>query len=51
MRQIEIHKLADDARFGRFHAGVLFWCALVIIFDGYVQTTRHGCAGATARAT
>ncbi|WP_423200640.1 Major facilitator superfamily (MFS) profile domain-containing protein (plasmid) [Cupriavidus sp. H19C3] len=35
MRQIDIHKLADDARFSKFHAGVLFWCALVIIFDGY----------------
>ena len=35
MRQIDVHKLADDARFNRFHGLVLFWCALIIIFDGY----------------
>ncbi|WP_202131456.1 MFS transporter, partial [Escherichia coli] len=27
--------VADHARFGRFHAITLFWCALIIIFDGY----------------
>jgi hypothetical protein len=35
MRQIDVHKLADDARFNSFHVLVLFWCALIIIFDGY----------------
>ena len=35
MNQIDVHKLADEARFNRFHALVLFWCALIIIFDGY----------------
>src|SRR4249919_2996730 len=35
MREIDVHKLADGARFNRFHALVLFWCALIIIFDGY----------------
>jgi AAHS family benzoate transporter-like MFS transporter len=35
MRQIDIHKLADNARFNRFHASVLGWCALIIICDGY----------------
>jgi AAHS family benzoate transporter-like MFS transporter len=35
MRHIDIHKLADDARFTRFHAGLLFCCAFIIIFDGY----------------
>jgi len=35
MRQIDVHKLADEARFNRFHGLVLFWCALIIIFDGY----------------
>ncbi|UIF91133.1 MFS transporter [Cupriavidus sp. UYPR2.512] len=35
MRQIDVHKLADEARFNRFHALILFWCALIIIFDGY----------------
>jgi len=35
MRQIDVHRLADEARFNRFHGFVLFWCALIIIFDGY----------------
>ncbi|WP_439686330.1 Sugar phosphate permease [Cupriavidus oxalaticus] len=35
MRQIDVHQLADEARFNRFHAQILFWCALIIIFDGY----------------
>lgn len=35
MRQIDLHKLADDARFNRFHRLVLLWCALIIVFDGY----------------
>jgi AAHS family benzoate transporter-like MFS transporter len=35
MRQIDIHKIADEAKFNGFHALVLFWCALIIIFDGY----------------
>ncbi|WP_088283878.1 MFS transporter [Ideonella sp. A 288] len=35
MRHIDVHKIADEARFNRFHGLVLFWCALIIIFDGY----------------
>src|SRR6478672_6391562 len=35
MRQIDVHKFADEAKFNRFHGGVLLWCALIIIFDGY----------------
>lgn len=35
MRQIDVHKLSDEARFNGFHAKVLLWCALIIIFDGY----------------
>src|SRR3982750_1336978 len=35
MRQIDLHKLADDARFNGLHRLGLFWCALIIIFDGY----------------
>jgi len=35
MRQIDLHQLADDVRFNRFHGLVLFWCALIIVFDGY----------------
>ena len=35
MRHIDLHKLADEAKFNGFHRGVLLWCALIIIFDGY----------------
>jgi AAHS family benzoate transporter-like MFS transporter len=35
MRDIDLHQLADEARFNGFHGRVLFWCALIIIFDGY----------------
>lgn len=35
MRNIDVHKLIDEARFNRFHWMVLFWCALIIVFDGY----------------
>lgn len=35
MQHIDIHKLADQARFNRFHAGILAWCAVIIICDGY----------------
>jgi MFS transporter, AAHS family, benzoate transport protein len=35
MRLIDAHKVADEAKFNGFHGLVLFWCALIIIFDGY----------------
>src|SRR5438128_11019916 len=35
MRYIDLHRLADEARFNGFHGLVLFWCALIIVFDGY----------------
>jgi AAHS family benzoate transporter-like MFS transporter len=35
MRKIDASALVDGARFNAFHARVLFWCALIIIFDGY----------------
>ena len=35
MRKVDVHKLIDEARFNRFHLQVLFWSALIIIFDGY----------------
>lgn len=35
MRKVDVHKLIDGAQFNRFHLQVLFWSALVIIFDGY----------------
>ncbi|MEN2472336.1 MFS transporter [Burkholderia sp. GS2Y] len=35
MRQINLKALSDDARLGKLHGVVLFWCALIIVFDGY----------------
>lgn len=35
MQHIDVHQVADHARFNRFHAGVLAWCAAIIICDGY----------------
>lgn len=35
MRNIDISELADKARFNGFHALILFWCGLVVVFDGY----------------
>jgi len=35
MRDIDVSALIDGARYNSFHRRVLFWCALIIIFDGY----------------
>ncbi|CAN0642405.1 MFS transporter [Burkholderia cepacia] len=35
MRQINLQALSDDARLGKLHGVVLFWCTLIIVFDGY----------------
>lgn len=35
MRNIDLHRLSDEARFNGFHGSVLFWCALIIVCDGY----------------
>ena len=35
MRNVDVHRIIDEAKFNKFHLNVLFWCALVIIFDGY----------------
>ena len=35
MRSIDVDQVVDDAKFTPFHMNVLFWCMLVIIFDGY----------------
>lgn len=35
MRAVDINALIDQAKFNPFHWRVLFWCALIIIFDGY----------------
>ena len=33
--QININNIVDEAKFRPFHWGVLIWCLLIIIFDGY----------------
>ena len=33
--KLNINELVDQAKFTPFHWGVLIWCLLVIIFDGY----------------
>ena len=33
--KININTLIDEANFTQFHWGVLFWCLMIIIFDGY----------------
>jgi MFS transporter, AAHS family, benzoate transport protein len=35
MRNIDVNRVIDNARFTPFHWNVLFWCTLIIIFDGY----------------
>lgn len=35
MRNIDVNDVIDNARFNSFHWKVLFWCTLIIIFDGY----------------
>ncbi|MEF7612450.1 MFS transporter [Aquincola sp. MAHUQ-54] len=35
MPSTDVCALADKASFNRFHGGVLMWCALIIVFDGY----------------
>ncbi len=35
MRRVDVHALVDEARFNGFHGLVLFWSALIIVFDGY----------------
>ncbi|HEX8603833.1 MAG TPA: MFS transporter [Pseudoduganella sp.] len=35
MRHIDLHGLADNARFNKFHLGVLLWCSVIIVCDGY----------------
>ncbi|OOR91900.1 MFS transporter [Moraxella caviae] len=32
---VNINTVIDEAKFGSFHRQVLFWCLLIIIFDGY----------------
>jgi MFS transporter, AAHS family, benzoate transport protein len=35
MRQIDAHKLADEATFNSFHGKIFAWCFLIIVIDGY----------------
>ena len=35
MRTIDLQQVIDNARLNSFHWNLLFWCALMIIFDGY----------------
>ena len=35
MDRIDVLKVADEAKFNRFHGLVLFWGLLILIFDGY----------------
>lgn len=35
MRTIDVNALLDNATFNAFHWRVLFWCSLIIVFDGY----------------
>ncbi len=32
---LNINRVIDEAKFAPFHWKVLFWCLLIIIFDGY----------------
>ena len=34
-QQLNINSIVDEAKFSPFHWGVLIWCLLIIIFDGY----------------
>jgi AAHS family benzoate transporter-like MFS transporter len=34
-RLIDVHELADEARFTSFHGSVLIWCFVVLVLDGY----------------
>lgn len=35
MQKIDVHKLADESTFNRFHGLVLFWGVLILVLDGY----------------
>src|SRR5207247_2327219 len=34
-RPIDVHKLADEAKFNSFHLSVLIWCSVILVLDGY----------------
>lgn len=35
MNSINVAQTVDDSKFNRFHGLVVFWCAFIIVFDGY----------------
>lgn len=35
MRTVNVNQMLDEAKFNRFHGLLLFWCAFIIIFDGF----------------
>ena len=35
MRNIDVNDVIDNATVNKFHWKVLFWCTLIIVFDGY----------------
>jgi MFS transporter, AAHS family, benzoate transport protein len=35
MPRVDVQERIEEARFNRFHGRVLFWSALIIVFDGY----------------
>ena len=35
MNSINVANMIDESKFNRFHGLVLFWCAFVIVFDGF----------------
>ncbi|MCA8057388.1 MULTISPECIES: MFS transporter [Burkholderia cepacia complex] len=35
MNRLDLNSLVDNAPLNRFHYGNLFWCAIVVVFDGY----------------
>ncbi|MEM5433003.1 MFS transporter [Cupriavidus oxalaticus] len=35
MHRVDVYKLAEEARFNRFHATVLIWCFMIVMLDGY----------------
>ena len=54
MRQIDVHKLSDEAKSNKFHVLVLFWCALIaacagallVLLPAVAQTQSAGVAEA-----
>lgn len=35
MNTVNVNEVIDKAKFTPFHFNVVFWCLLIILFDGY----------------